>query len=127
MHPKFDEKDAEILKIRQALFEAHNTPQVGDFVDFADGKTHRISYIWDNDGLAQTSDESCGMSFYLDHGYATYSGGLFRGVSVYDLELSKEKRNGRFWFFHHDWAEAHNGVDCQIPCRVWKCELNSRK
>ena len=123
MRPQFDDQDKKILHRLKALFSKHTTPQVGDFVRFSDGKLHRISHIWDNDGIAQTSDNSCGMSFYLDEGYATYSGGLFRGVSVYDMELSEETRDGKFWFFHHDWAEAHNGVDVSIPCRVWECDL----
>lgn len=111
---------AGIRDTRAAAFDALEGPRVGDFVVFACGTVHRFSYKWD-DGI-QTSREG---SWYLGNGYVSFSGGLQPSVKFDTLTLTEEKRDGRFWFFHHDFAEAHRGVDCTIPCQVWRCSLTA--
>jgi hypothetical protein len=121
MHCQFDDKDREIARRRAATFARWNTPQVGDFVRFADGVVRRISYVWP-DGV-QTS---CGGSWHLfADGVSSFSGGLCPPVHPNTLTLTQDKRDGVFWFFHHDLAGAHRGVDCSIPCRVWECSQNA--
>jgi hypothetical protein len=44
------------------------------------------------------------------------------GVPSDSLTLTDERLPGRFWFFHHDHWTAHNGVDVEIPCRVYECD-----
>jgi hypothetical protein len=135
MRPEFDKQDAKLLERRQAKFTRKTTPQVGDFVRFKDGTIRRISYVWDfedEEARVQTAD-AMGGSYYLgdfldhwepsDDCYVCYSGGLYPGIPANTLKLTDERKEGWFWFFHHDQAEAHNGVDCTMPCRVWECSL----
>lgn len=128
--PAFDERDAKILEARQVSLDeraaADQRPRSGDFVIFADGVTRRVSHVWDweasDDGPAvydcQTSD--CG-SWYLGVGYADFSGGLFGSVPASTMTLTEERREGRCWFFHHDYAGAHCGVDALALFRVYTC------
>ena len=118
-----DERDEAIRQQRAALFAQHTTPQVGDFVRFADGVTRRISYVWKEEPAIQTSR---GGSWHIAGSYASFSGGLYPAIPRSTLTLEPERRDGVFWFFHHDHACAHNGVDCMIPCRVWTCSEVSR-
>jgi len=123
MHPEFDDRDAEILKERQAEFDKSTRPRCGDYVLFSDGVVRRISHIWDyDDGWFQSSD---GGSWYLGKGWASFSGSLFSSLPLKTLTLTDDHKNGHFWFFHHDWHEAHNGVQFQIPCRVWQCSQSA--
>lgn len=119
----FDHEDAKILKRRQAAFERQETPQLGDYVRFADGVERRISHVWGfHGGGIQTSDGRWGMSFYLgDDSYVEFSGGLYGSVPPETLKLTDERKKGRFWFFHHGWVEAYNGIGVWVPCRVWQC------
>ena len=55
----------------------------------------------------QTSD---GGSFYLGDGYCAFSGSLYDGIPADTLTLTGETREGRVWWFHHDYHTAHNGV-----------------
>lgn len=125
---ELDEKDAEILARRVALLEERTAPKVGDWVQFADGKMRRISHIWDwNDGdpafpLAQTSD---GGSYYLGDGYVSMSGSLHPSVHTNTLTETGLRKMGSVWFFHHDYARAHNGIDTVIPFRVWTCSVEA--
>jgi hypothetical protein len=120
--PVFDEKDATILADRQALLDAETSPRVGDFVVFSDGVTRRVSYVWrfgnDPSTDVQTSDLG-GGSFYLGNGYVSFSGSLYNSVPGSTLTRTDEAREGNVWFFHHDWAEAHNGVHTTAQFRVY--------
>ncbi len=134
MHPKFDERDAEILTTRSAAL-MNNPINVGDFVRFADGTTRRISYIWtDGEGnmLPNAIQTSAGGSFYLgklDNGgaYVSFSGSLYRGAPFESLTDTGDTFDGDVWFFHHDYATAHNGVHCRAKFRVWRCNLPAEK
>lgn len=122
-----DERDAAIYRERfHALYRAPG-PRVGDFVDFADGVTRRISFITPPEWLpecdsVQTSDDG---SFYLGHGYASFSGALYPGVPHGSLEYTTEHRRGPAWFFHHDHHRASNGVDVDLDWRVFRCSLEA--
>lgn len=125
--PTFDARDAEILAERIKAWDQRPGPRVGDFVRKVDGSLHRFTHHW-GDGLQITWSENarkgadtyhCG-SFYLGHGYVEFSGGLDPAIPVDKLVRTDEVRLGRFWFFHHNWTRAHNGVHCDAPCRVWQ-------
>jgi hypothetical protein len=82
----------------------------------ADGAIRRISYVWP-DGC-QTSD---GGSWYLGSTYMSFSGSLYSPIAPELLTDSGETQLARAWFFHHDWAQAHNGVDVYVNVRVYHC------
>lgn len=111
-----DERDLAIVAERVKALDAVPGARVGDYVIFADGVTRRISYDWGNS--VQTSR---GGSWYLGHGYTSFSGGLYRGVPTDTLTDTGETRDGTCWIFRHDMMRAHNGVDVRIPFRVFRC------
>lgn len=114
-----DAKDIDLLGERQARRLDYTVPMEGDYVEFSDGVTRRMSHVWP-DGV-QTSD---GGSWHIsDSGYGSFSGGLYPSVHRASLTLTDELRHGAFWFFHHAWAKGHNAIHCQIAVRVWRCSL----
>lgn len=125
-----DERDQQILADRQLAYDAIEGPRVGDFVRFADGVERRISYIWRigaGDGFwvrpadydrIQTSDSG---SYHLGDGYVSMSGGLHPAIPANTLSETDETKPGPCWFFHHDLARAHNGVDVLATFRVFTC------
>lgn len=125
--PELDEQDESIRDERKAWLADRSEPGVGDFLDYGD-TMKRIAHVWDfKDGSAVTVQPTSGAgSFYLGGtstlgggGYITHSGGLETGIAVERLtEIGKKA--GRVWFFHHDYATAHNGVDVFVTFRVWK-------
>jgi len=119
-----DEVDMMLLSKRAGLFwENHKGPDIGDYIDFADGVTRRISHVWTFGNLTvQTSD---GGSFYLGDGYCSFSGGLHPGIATDTLTLTGNTREGSVWFFHHDFTTAHNGVYTTMPFAVYTCSLPS--
>ena len=121
MRPTLDDRDREIIATRSAALAVRTTPQVGDFVDFANGITRRISHLWTDwpDPTIQTSD---GGSFYLGTTGCSFSGGLYPGIPADLFTPTDERREGSAWLFHHDDAEAYNGVYFTVPFRVWRCE-----
>jgi hypothetical protein len=77
-----DEKDTAILAEREAAFNNHKGPRVGDFVRMLDYSIQRFSYDWGKD--IQTTN---GGSFYLDsNGLASFSGGLNPAIMKDTLE-----------------------------------------
>jgi hypothetical protein len=119
---QLDARDTEILADRIHSFEQVTGPRVGDYVRFADDVTRRISYIWrdehDQAFNVQTSD---GGSYYLGKGYVSMSGSLYDGVEPSTLTDTGRRVMGSVWFFHHDHRMAHNGVDTEIPFRLYRC------
>lgn len=109
-----DDRDKAILAVRVAAFGPTEGPRVGDYLDFADGVTRRISYVWP-DGV-QTSDNG---SFYLGKGYMSFSGSLYTSVPTETLTLTEGTREASAWFFHHDHRVAHNAVHVRVVERVW--------
>lgn len=116
-------------KIDKAIFMKRATardrvpgPRVGDFIDFNDGTSRRITHVWDgeyqSDGVARLQTEWHTGSFYLGDEGMSYSGGLYPGIRANLLRLVGS-RNGACWIFHHDYMTAHNGVDDEVACRVY--------
>jgi len=117
MKPKFDDRDQGILDERRRNWNRHEGPRVGDFVLMPDGIARRFCHDW-GDKIQITPTEKSG-SFYFGNGFADYSGALEPSIPKSELQQTDGKRNGRFWFFHHDHPQAHNGVYFTIPCRVY--------
>lgn len=119
---ELDERDRQILWERRHSIELADEPRCGDYVEFADGTTRRISHVygadWGDMAGVQTSD---GGSWYLGNGYVSFSGSLYPSVKMTTLTLTDQQRAGSAWFFHHDWATRENGVDVTIPFRVYHC------
>jgi hypothetical protein len=135
--PTFDARDAEILAKKVAEWNNVSGPRVGDYVILTNGIYDRFTYdmgegIQVGGGVNHEysrdyktrhwkEHKDGGYGFYLSHGgCVSYSGSLDRSVPKSHLELTGETRDGGFWFFHHDRAEAHNGVCFTVPCRVWR-------
>jgi hypothetical protein len=113
-----DPRDLDIRAKRQAALDAKDGLRVGDWVEFSDQVVRRISHIWP-DGV-QTSDSG---SFYLGEGFVSMSGSLYSMVPKSSLTKTDQTRDGSVWFFHHDYATAHNGVQTSILFRVYTCSL----
>lgn len=126
MRPAFDERDQQILSARAASLLA-NRINVGDFVIFRDGTERRVSYVWvwDLDGKIESVQTSTDGSFYLGDGFVSFSGSLFHGIPFDRFTDTGERRDGRVWFFHHDYHQAHSGVDTTTSFRVWRCDADS--
>lgn len=110
-----DERDTELMYQRTAELDSVAGYRCGDYVRFPDGHLERISHVWD-DGV-QTSAQG---SWYLGHGYVSFSGGLNEIVKNETLTLTDEVMPGSVWFFHHDYWTAHNGVTVTIAFRVYE-------
>lgn len=121
---QLDDRDCTIIADRVAQLDGQPRVRVGDYVDFADGVTRRVSHVYeaasecDLQASVQTSDDG---SFYLDSGRVTFSGSLYPGVPTEALTLTRERRRGRIWIFHHDRWGAYNRVSSQIEFRVFAC------
>jgi hypothetical protein len=122
MRPEFDDRDAEILREREAAFNRVEGPRVGDFLRIADGVL-RFTHDW-GDSIQTTvrAKHPCygDASFYLSDGYASFSGSLDSAIDKKTLRDTGETMLGSFWFFHHNFAEAENGVRCTMMCRVFE-------
>lgn len=123
MRPEFDERDKEILALRESLFNQMEGPRVGDYLRTPDGML-RFTHDW-GDTIQTTVRPShpCNgdASFYLSEGHVSFSGSLNPGIAKDTLRDTGDKQDGSFWFFHHNDACAHNGVYFKIPCRVFEC------
>lgn len=107
-----------ILQERSGLFNAVKTVRVGDYVKHLNGTIDRVTYIWEQQGIAQTGGG--GISYYLSKsGYVSYSGGLDPGVKIENLVYTGEVTPGWIWFFNRDFREANNSVTFQIDFRVY--------
>lgn len=122
-----DQQDQSILQARQASFTAIAEPKQGDFIRFANGTIKRIAHVWaDENGKAETIQPTMyrgDSSFYLGDGYMSFSGSLNTGIPAAKFHRTSETMPGSAWFFHHDYATAHNGVNVTVNCPVWECEL----
>ena len=119
--PKFDEIDAQIREKRLAQWLTVSGPRVGDFVIRPSGEVHRITvdhnYGGGHSNRMQASEYG---SFYFGGSHMSFSGGCGPSFAAADLQDTGETRDGSCWFFHHGAAEAHNGVETTVPCRVYK-------
>lgn len=125
-----DAKNREILASRVKAFDQRLGPRVGDWIYFADGAKRRITHIWHHEddtpeGAQTTPGTGDAGSFYFDHAYCSYSGGLETSTPCDKLTLTTEKRDGLVWFFHHDHHCAHNAVQALISFRVYTTTENA--
>lgn len=130
MRPEFDERDAQLLKERETEFNAVSGPRVGDFLRTPDGFL-RFTHDW-GDSIQTTvhAKHPChgDASFYFgSDGHVSFSGSLNPAIDKKLLRDTGEKLEGSFWFFHHNWFEANNGVYCRILCRVFENLAPERK
>lgn len=116
-----DDRNQAILTARIKLLDEEEGPRVGDYVEFSNGVTRRVSYIWFGERV-QTSDAG---SFYLGNGYVSFSGSLHDGVPRNTLVRTEAKRLGSVWFFRNDYHQANNALNVEIEFRVYKCELEA--
>ena len=121
MRPTIDDRDHELITTRSTTLAGRTTPQVGDFVDFANGVTRRISHLW-TDWPEPTIQASDGGSFYLGTTGCSFSGGLYPGIPAERFTPTEERREGSAWLFHHDYPSAYSGVYFTVSFRVWRCE-----
>lgn len=118
-----DCRNFEILTNRLADHDKRVGPRVGDWVEFTDGITRRLSHDWGE--TMQTSD---GGNYYLgNEGISLSNGSLHRGIDVGTLVLTSEMRLAPVWFFSHDNWTAQNGVHIRVPVRVFRCTLASKE
>jgi hypothetical protein len=129
-----DDRDRELIA-RYDQARPTDGPQVGDWIDFADGVRRRVSYIWPVDCFSadpgrgvgvQTSEPERGR-WYLGDGYCSYSGALYAYVRADTLALTDERRTGDCWTFHHAQMRAHNGITFDLDWPVWACTLEAPK
>lgn len=121
---QYSENDFDLLATRINKLNNHEGPRVGDFVIMPDDNVLRFTHHWpgpDYDEL-QTTVPGCGdQSFYLSkNGVCDFSGSLADALPATALEDTFENRPGRIWFFHDDYARAHNSVHATIPFRVYR-------
>lgn len=126
MRPQFDERDTQILAVRELAFNEMLGPRVGDFLVTPDGML-RFTYDW-GDSIQTTVRPShpCNgdASFYLSEGHVSFSGSLDHSVPKEFLRDTGKTESGSFWFFHHNDFCAENGVYFKIPCRVFEMIRN---
>lgn len=126
---ELDQIDHDIACRKLVKFDTIQTPRCGDYVIFANEITRRISYVyddsWGDQSGVQTSD---GGQWYFDSGGdCDFSGGLYPSVKMNTLTKTDEIRMGRVWMFHHNYHTAGNGIDFDIPFRVYTCSENAPK
>lgn len=117
-----DKRDTAILQGCILNWSKREGPRVGDFLELSDAQLLRFTHNW-GDGIQTTWKGHGEGSFYLgNNGVASYSGSLDPIIPFEKIKDTLSTRNGRFWFFSHGEARAHNGVDVWVPCRVYKYE-----
>jgi hypothetical protein len=112
-----DERDQALVAQRLAARESLPGPQVGDFVQFAQGPRRRVSYVCPES--VQTSDE--GRYYLCESGACDFSGPLYRPVPLATLTPTAEHLAGSAWIFHHDRVWDHNGVEFQTDFELYTC------
>lgn len=125
INDQLDARDREILSERIKAFNKNEGPRVGDYIQFSNGVTRRIAYIWPGGPSERTIQTSDSGNFYLGNGFCEMSGSLFPSVPANTLTYSGEKRQGIVWFFHHNYREANNSVQASIAFRLYSCSLSS--
>ena len=113
-----------ILKNRMEKLNEKKGARNGDFLKLPNGKYTRFTHDWGDSlqtGCLRIANESgnCG-SFYLGSGSMSYSGSLDPAIDRSKLKLTDEIKLGRVWFFNNGEARAHNGIDFDVPLRVFE-------
>lgn len=113
-----DRNRVELALIEGARTDRTDKPQVGDFVIMPNGNLERCCNATRH-GMQTTEAGSFNV---MRGGSASYSGGLNKPrLWEYFIPTGETKR-GKFWFFSHGIAGAGRGVDCFLPCRVFRLE-----
>lgn len=118
---QLDERDSQILAIRQALWDEVPGPRVGDRVVLPSGEIRRIAHLWAED-FQPTTGPGEGMSFYMFGTGMSYSGGLDRAIPLSALSQVDTVAAASVWFFHHHDVKAHNGVMAFAKVRTFRVE-----
>ena len=115
-----DSLDATILATRLAAWNVRRGPRIGDKIIMSDGSIRRLAH--DSGSKMQTTSRTQpgDQSFYLGHGYCSFSGSLGEVIAKDELQDTGLTEDGAVWFFHHDRAVAFNAVHATIPCRLYK-------
>lgn len=112
------ERDFQIIKERERLFNAQPGIRIGDYIVRADGSGSRVTHIHKEAGIIQ--DGGGPLSFHLcESGRISYSGGLNVGLPVDRVKPAPESRAGFIWIFSGGWRRAHWGIDAVINFRVF--------
>jgi len=101
-----------------------NRPMVGDFVLWTNQTKRRISHS--HGDSFQTSYLEAGRFYSTSEGGGSFSGTLQPSVFEEFLIKTDVIEMGLFWFFSHDRSGAGRGVNCELPCRVWRLEPFAR-
>jgi hypothetical protein len=120
MRPTIDDRDRALIAERLTALDVWEGPRVGDYVDFPGDIVRRISHIWRVEPVEQIQTSDPGGSFYLGHGFCSFSGSLYRSIPADTLTLTEETREGAVWMFHHNFWMADNGVYFSVPFRVYR-------
>lgn len=110
---------ADLYRLRQELVQQAQ-PLLGDVVVWPNGEIRRFSML--SDDIFQTCRVDAGSFFVYSNGHAQFSGSLKPPVLKDFLVRTNEFQHGRFWFFSHNEAGPGRGVQCELPCRVWRLE-----
>jgi hypothetical protein len=114
------EPNEQILQRRMEAFNRRAGARVGDFLRLPQPDPRcpeftRFTHDWGD------SIQTGGMdgSFYLGHGFLSYSGGLDPGIAHTDLLPTTETKPGHVWFFDGDISGAGRGVSFSVLLRVF--------
>lgn len=121
---KLDNEDLKIQTYRNQQRAKISGPRVGDYIKMLDGSLRRFTHDW-GDGLQTTVGQNhpCNgdESFYLcDNGALSFSGSLDPSIDLSKIADTGKTKIGNCWFFHRDYATAHNGVHAEVDCRIYK-------
>lgn len=111
-------KQYNILAKHLTKFNEIEGPRVGDYVKLKDGNYKRFCSQW-IDGFQVTPTETSG-SFNIDSGACCYSGTLEPSVKKEKIKFTWTYKLGRVWFFKDGIPAAHQGIDAEIPLRVYE-------
>jgi hypothetical protein len=123
--PELDDQDREIIAARMAALSERPGYRVGDYVEFADGVTRRISYVWDWEGEPPGVQTSDGGSWHLGNGSVSFSGSLYVSVPGDSLTDTGSTRKGSVWIEHHGYLCAGSAVYSSEDFRVFRCPLDA--
>ena len=116
-HVKKAELNLELIKNRCEEREKLTTIQCGDYIEYKDGRTERVTHVWEHDVQAGGGSSS----FYMaKNGHASYSGSLNSGLKKSQLQDSGQKSFARFWFFSEDWSGANRAISFYCMVRIWQ-------
>ena len=122
LNAQLDAKNKEIVlalaESRIAAISASQKPLLGDVVTWPNGETRRISAI--GSFHLQTSRLRSGSYFAFQDGKASFSGSFMHPQLEEFFVRTDEVKGAAFWFFSHNVIAPNQGVDCALPCRVWR-------